>query len=102
MSCYKCTHLEQDSLGDFCEIPGAHYCSKKPSLANLKSFPFESELPCFELDFWLSEFASEVKGKTVEEEMENYKNAQSKWAKKYLKEELKERVQNEKSKWKKR
>lgn len=62
MACRKCQYYG-------CEgIEGRDYwwpeCRRPENsrLSNLKSFPFKTKRPCFQLSFWHSEFADMVDG----------------------------------------
>ncbi len=56
LSCLNCANLaceyDLDAGG-----AGIYVCEKYPGHANLESFPFRRDMPCFELSFWFSVFA---------------------------------------------
>lgn len=61
-NCSTCTHISTDDAGDdFFSYP-FDVCEKIPRMSNLKSFPFKKSMPCHELNFWHSEFASRING----------------------------------------
>jgi hypothetical protein len=66
LSCHNCNHLvcEYDLDSDRC---GVWICEKQPEYSGYKNFPFEHEMPCFELSFWFSIFAQNVKSNTAYE-----------------------------------
>ncbi|WP_164851250.1 hypothetical protein [Larkinella soli] len=53
-NCRNCAHFSAESDGDYGEIFCGYYCSEKPHVAYLTSFPFQKEMPCFKPDFWLT------------------------------------------------
>jgi hypothetical protein len=56
LSCQNCTHLacEYDLDAD---RSGVWICEKLPGYSTFKTFPFQHQMPCFELSFWFSVFA---------------------------------------------
>lgn len=58
-NCTRCVHHYQEWDGEHGQIYCGDFCTKKGQefLSNLKSFPFNKLMPCFEMEFWHSEFA---------------------------------------------
>lgn len=60
LSCQNCSRLsfeyDLDTGG-----PGVWTCSACAAYANSRSFPFESDMPCFELSFWFSIFSENLR-----------------------------------------
>lgn len=58
VDCQTCTWLADDGEDHYTYL----VCRKRPALSNLRSFPFKKAMPCFQIDFWHSEFAALVDG----------------------------------------
>lgn len=69
-NCQTCMHKGQDNDGGEPEYSIAwDICEKFPHYANLPTFPFGKEMPCWEPEFWHSKFAGEIKTGEHEEVM---------------------------------
>ena len=58
--CAECTFYGEETDGEHGEIFCGYTCALKPHLANLRTFPFKNEQPCFVQEFWLSKYSSLV------------------------------------------
>jgi hypothetical protein len=62
-NCSNCEFIFDDGESvDGYTLYNAYRCHKRPNVENLKSFPFKKEQACFQLNFWLSEFADQYIG----------------------------------------
>ena len=63
-TCESCVYFNQEWDGECFEIYCGDYCLKpgQEHFSNLKSFPFAKLMPCFEADFWHTEFAEQFSG----------------------------------------
>jgi len=60
--CSQCTYYSEEHDGEYGEIFCGSSCSKPGNerYANLKSFPFKNEQPCFVEEFWFSKYTDLV------------------------------------------
>jgi hypothetical protein len=68
--CQFCTYFSSSCECEYCYGGNCKYheCQIKPHYAHLKSFPFKKQMPCFQLDFWHSEFADMLTGDDDQED----------------------------------
>jgi hypothetical protein len=59
LSCRNCTKLASEYDLD-AERAGVWVCDTFPCYAGCMSFPFEHDMPCFELSFWFSVFSQDL------------------------------------------
>lgn len=73
--CVSCAYYGEEWDGDYGQYFCGSTCDIRPSVSNLKSFPFKKPQPCFVLDFWHSKHAEKVDGTD-----ESYTKALEDWS----------------------